>query len=46
METTIFFGLITTPYPVELAYLIGGVCGAVIVMAVDSIFEELVGLER
>lgn len=36
-----FFGLISTPQPIELAYLIGGVCGAIIIMAVDSIAKRI-----
>ena len=27
METTMFFGLVTTPQPIELAYCIGAVAG-------------------
>lgn len=27
METTMFFGLVTTPQPIELAYCIGAIAG-------------------
>lgn len=38
METTMFFGLVTTPQPIELAYFIGAIavlltCGVIHVIA-------------
>ena len=45
METTMFFGLITTPYPIELAYFLGAIIALSAVMFIDqlaTIIDELV----
>ena len=41
METTIFFGIITTPYPIELAYLIGAT-GTVLAIGLTSILAIII----
>ena len=45
METTMFFGLVTTPQPIELAYFIGAVAGLLMCVVIDVIaggIEKLV----
>ena len=43
METTMFFGLVTTPQPIEVAYFIGAV-GGLIAYGVFNI--TIVGIEK
>ena len=45
METTMFFGIVTTPQPIELAYCIGAVAGLLVCGVIDVIaggIEKLV----
>ena len=45
METTMFFGLITTSHPIEVAYTIGALAIAVAILVINTIavvIEELV----
>ena len=44
METTMFFGLITTSHPIEVAYTIGALAVAVAILVINTIavvIEEL-----
>ena len=43
METTMFFGLVTTPQPIELAYFIGAVGGLI---AYGVFHITVVGIEK
>ena len=45
METTMFFGLVTTPQPIEFAYFIGAIAGFLMCGVIDVIagrIEKLV----
>ena len=37
METTMFFGLITTSHPIEVAYTIGALAIAVAILVINTI---------
>ena len=41
METTMFFGLISTPQPIEVAYYIGAMFGVFATLALDSIVQRI-----
>lgn len=43
METTMFFGLVTTPQPIEVAYFIGAVGG---LMAYGVFCVTIIGIEK